>query len=95
MPKLGPAAGASSGRAGRWERRSRGASASWTWEEFTALPSETITVDIHCVTKWTKLDTKWQRDATSSTTNRGAIVSIVTPPARRSRESSRSVMAQQ
>ena len=32
----------------------------WTWEEFRALPSETITVDIHCVTKWSKLDTTWQ-----------------------------------
>ena len=26
--------------------------ASWTWEEFRALPSEEVTVDIHCVTKW-------------------------------------------
>ena len=33
--------------------------AKWTWEEFTALPSETFTVDIHCVTKWSKLDTSW------------------------------------
>jgi DMSO/TMAO reductase YedYZ molybdopterin-dependent catalytic subunit len=32
---------------------------SWTWDELKALPSEDITVDIHCVTKWTKLDTKW------------------------------------
>jgi DMSO/TMAO reductase YedYZ molybdopterin-dependent catalytic subunit len=32
---------------------------SWGWEEFLALPSETITVDIHCVTKWSKLDTTW------------------------------------
>jgi DMSO/TMAO reductase YedYZ molybdopterin-dependent catalytic subunit len=31
----------------------------WTWEEFRALPSETITRDIHCVTKWSKLDTVW------------------------------------
>jgi DMSO/TMAO reductase YedYZ molybdopterin-dependent catalytic subunit len=31
----------------------------WTWEEFQALPSETVTVDIHCVTKWSKLDTVW------------------------------------
>jgi DMSO/TMAO reductase YedYZ molybdopterin-dependent catalytic subunit len=31
----------------------------WTWDEFMALPQETITVDIHCVTKWTKLDTAW------------------------------------
>src|SRR3984893_14872957 len=32
---------------------------SWPWEEFVALPSETVTVDIHCVTKWSKLDTAW------------------------------------
>jgi len=30
---------------------------SWTWDEFRALPSETVTRDIHCVTKWSKLDT--------------------------------------
>jgi len=33
---------------------------SWTWEEFQALPSEEIKTDIHCVTKWSKLDTHWQ-----------------------------------
>src|ERR1044072_8621482 len=33
---------------------------SWTWEEFLALPDETITVDIHCVTKWSKLDPVWK-----------------------------------
>ena len=33
---------------------------SWTWEEFLALPSETPTVDIHCVTKWSKLATTWK-----------------------------------
>ncbi len=32
----------------------------WTWEEFRSLPSETFTVDIHCVTKWSKLDTVWE-----------------------------------
>jgi DMSO/TMAO reductase YedYZ molybdopterin-dependent catalytic subunit len=32
----------------------------WTWEEFQRLPSEEITVDIHCVTKWSKLDTRWR-----------------------------------
>ncbi|MDQ3889473.1 MAG: sulfite oxidase-like oxidoreductase [Actinomycetota bacterium] len=32
----------------------------WTWDEFRALPSETITRDIHCVTKWSKLDTTWE-----------------------------------
>jgi DMSO/TMAO reductase YedYZ molybdopterin-dependent catalytic subunit len=32
----------------------------WTWDEFRALPSESITKDIHCVTKWSKLDTRWE-----------------------------------
>jgi DMSO/TMAO reductase YedYZ molybdopterin-dependent catalytic subunit len=32
----------------------------WTWDELRALPSETVTRDIHCVTKWSKLDTTWQ-----------------------------------
>jgi DMSO/TMAO reductase YedYZ molybdopterin-dependent catalytic subunit len=31
----------------------------WSWQELQALPSESVTVDIHCVTKWTKLDTSW------------------------------------
>jgi DMSO/TMAO reductase YedYZ molybdopterin-dependent catalytic subunit len=33
---------------------------SWTWEEFQALPKETPTVDIHCVTTWSKFDTEWE-----------------------------------
>jgi DMSO/TMAO reductase YedYZ molybdopterin-dependent catalytic subunit len=32
----------------------------WTWEEFRALPSARVTKDIHCVTKWSKLDTSWE-----------------------------------
>src|ERR1700690_3340737 len=32
----------------------------WTWAEFQALPAETITTDIHCVTRWSKLDTTWR-----------------------------------
>ncbi len=33
---------------------------SWSWEAFQALPSETVTRDIHCVTKWSKLGTVWE-----------------------------------
>lgn len=33
---------------------------SWTWDEFMALPQEDVTVDIHCVTAWSKLDTTWR-----------------------------------
>src|ERR1700730_3160466 len=32
----------------------------WSWERFRALRSETVTKDIHCVTKWSKLDTVWE-----------------------------------
>jgi DMSO/TMAO reductase YedYZ molybdopterin-dependent catalytic subunit len=32
----------------------------WSWEEFQALPREEVKVDIHCVTKWSKLDTVWE-----------------------------------
>jgi DMSO/TMAO reductase YedYZ molybdopterin-dependent catalytic subunit len=45
-----------------WSFEVRGAVSSpsvWTWDELRALPSETVTVDIHCVTKWSKLDTEW------------------------------------
>ncbi|HLZ56105.1 MAG TPA: sulfite oxidase-like oxidoreductase [Ktedonosporobacter sp.] len=31
----------------------------WSWDEFQTLPRETVTKDIHCVTKWSKLDTHW------------------------------------
>jgi DMSO/TMAO reductase YedYZ molybdopterin-dependent catalytic subunit len=32
----------------------------WNWEEFTSLPTTTITTDIHCVTRWSKFDTVWE-----------------------------------
>ncbi len=32
----------------------------WNWAEFNALPMTMMTRDIHCVTTWTKLDTKWE-----------------------------------
>jgi DMSO/TMAO reductase YedYZ molybdopterin-dependent catalytic subunit len=46
----------------RWSFTIQGAvdrGVSWSWEEFVALPTETVTVDIHCVTKWSKFDTTW------------------------------------
>src|SRR5262245_40699264 len=32
----------------------------WTWEEFLALPRVTLTSDVHCVTRWSKLDNVWE-----------------------------------
>jgi DMSO/TMAO reductase YedYZ molybdopterin-dependent catalytic subunit len=34
--------------------------ASWNWKEFEALPQTELNTDIHCVTKWSKLDTRWR-----------------------------------
>src|ERR1039457_4343115 len=31
-----------------------------TWTEFKALPRKTVQTEIHCVTRWTKLDTTWE-----------------------------------
>ena len=48
---------------GSWELRitsETGQAHTWDWAAFRALPSEDITVDIHCVTKWSKLHTGWQ-----------------------------------
>jgi DMSO/TMAO reductase YedYZ molybdopterin-dependent catalytic subunit len=48
---------------GRWQltiTTEAGQAHSWDWATFRALPSEDITVDLHCVTKWSKLRTAWQ-----------------------------------
>jgi DMSO/TMAO reductase YedYZ molybdopterin-dependent catalytic subunit len=31
-----------------------------TWQEFRALPRKEVTTDIHCVTRWSKLDSHWE-----------------------------------
>jgi DMSO/TMAO reductase YedYZ molybdopterin-dependent catalytic subunit len=33
---------------------------SWNWQQMQALPPEDLTTDIHCVTRWSKLDTQWK-----------------------------------
>jgi DMSO/TMAO reductase YedYZ molybdopterin-dependent catalytic subunit len=38
----------------------RGGPVAWDWEQFLALGGETITTDIHCVTRWSKLGTVWE-----------------------------------
>jgi DMSO/TMAO reductase YedYZ molybdopterin-dependent catalytic subunit len=32
----------------------------WDWQSFRDLPTETFTVDLHCVTRWSKLGTTWE-----------------------------------
>jgi DMSO/TMAO reductase YedYZ molybdopterin-dependent catalytic subunit len=41
-------------------RDTDGRSARWSWNELQALPRATPTVDIHCVTKWSKFGTRWE-----------------------------------
>lgn len=36
-----------------------GTARSWTWEEFRELDAEEVTVNLHCVTRWSKLGTTW------------------------------------
>ncbi|MFC9098259.1 molybdopterin-dependent oxidoreductase [Streptomyces sp. NPDC057072] len=38
----------------------RGDTRTWTWEQMTALPQQGIVRDIHCVTRWSKFDTRWR-----------------------------------
>ncbi|QLY33464.1 sulfite oxidase-like oxidoreductase [Nocardia huaxiensis] len=33
---------------------------SWSWPQFMSLPQQRPHTDIHCVTRWSKLDTDWQ-----------------------------------
>ena len=33
---------------------------SWTWEEFQTLPMTSVTCDIHCVTRWSRLDNRFE-----------------------------------
>jgi DMSO/TMAO reductase YedYZ molybdopterin-dependent catalytic subunit len=41
-------------------RTESGAVHTWNWQQLTALPIEDITTDIHCVTRWSKLATRWR-----------------------------------
>jgi len=46
-----------------WEFRivnESGDKRAWDWAQFRALPAADITVDLHCVTKWSKLATAWR-----------------------------------
>jgi DMSO/TMAO reductase YedYZ molybdopterin-dependent catalytic subunit len=47
----------------KWELKIRaedGTEHAWDWAAFRRLPSEDIRVDLHCVTKWSKLGTGWR-----------------------------------
>ena len=37
-----------------------GADQTWDWAQLQAMPTEDVTTDIHCVTRWSKLGTTWR-----------------------------------
>ncbi len=48
---------------GQWRFRSFGlveAERGLTWEELTAFPRATVVCDLHCVTRWSKLDNRFE-----------------------------------
>lgn len=53
---------------GEVEREAR-----WTWDEFNQLPRTKITMDIHCVTRWSKFDTYWEGVSVKSLLDGGFI----------------------
>ncbi len=32
----------------------------WNWEAFNQLPRRQLKMDVHCVTRWSKVDTSWE-----------------------------------
>ena len=67
----------------RWSLRlsdPSGRSARWSWEEMRAMPREQITKDIHCVTKWSRFDTRWEGVAIDTLVARAAEQGVQTAP---------------
>ncbi len=46
----------------------------WTWDEFNRLPQTKVTMDIHCVTRWSKFDTVWEGVSLKTLIDEGLIV---------------------
>jgi DMSO/TMAO reductase YedYZ molybdopterin-dependent catalytic subunit len=44
-----------------------------TWAEFQQLPRTRITMDIHCVTRWSKFDTEWEGVSVRTLVDQGLI----------------------
>lgn len=46
----------------------------WNWEEFNQLPRSKVTMDIHCVTRWSKYDTDWEGVSVKTLIDEGFIM---------------------
>ena len=45
----------------------------WSWAEFNQLPRTSIKMDIHCVTRWSKVDTTWEGVSVKTLVDNGII----------------------
>jgi DMSO/TMAO reductase YedYZ molybdopterin-dependent catalytic subunit len=45
----------------------------WGWNEFNQLPRTKIQMDIHCVTRWSKIDTAWEGVSVRTMVEQGLI----------------------
>ncbi|MCB8982234.1 MAG: sulfite oxidase-like oxidoreductase [Ardenticatenaceae bacterium] len=45
----------------------------WSWDEFNQLPRTKVTMDIHCVTRWSKFDTVWEGISVKTLVDEGII----------------------
>jgi DMSO/TMAO reductase YedYZ molybdopterin-dependent catalytic subunit len=43
------------------------------WEAFRLLPTRKVTLDLHCVTRWSKFDTEWEGVSVQDLVKRGLI----------------------
>ena len=46
----------------------------WNWDEFNQLPRTQVTLDIHCVTRWSKFDTLWEGISLKNLVEMGIVV---------------------
>ncbi len=44
-----------------------------TWDEFNRLPKTRLTLDLHCVTRWSKFDTLWEGVAVRTLMDEGLL----------------------
>jgi DMSO/TMAO reductase YedYZ molybdopterin-dependent catalytic subunit len=49
-----------------------------TWDELMALPQKEVVTDIHCVTRWSKLDTVWRGVPVTEVLDRAGVLPDVT-----------------
>lgn len=45
----------------------------WTWDEFNKLPRSKLTIDLHCVTRWSKANTEWEGIAVRTLVEQGLL----------------------